>query len=171
MERELIGQAREGDKEALVQAIMCRKEEYYRLAYVYTNNEADALDAVADMIVIIHENIGRLKKADSFYSWSKTILVNRCRKIIKKRGPIIPMEGLPDSPYIENYEKRELACDLHRSLERLNRGQKEAIKLRYYLDLDYQTIAGILNIPVGTVKSRISLGLKKLKESFGGVYR
>ncbi|QUH24695.1 RNA polymerase sigma factor [Serpentinicella alkaliphila] len=44
----------------------------------------------------------------------------------------------------------------------------EVIKLRYFLDLDYETIGRILKIPIGTVKSRISVGINKLKESLGG---
>ena len=54
---------------------------------------------------------------------------------------------------------------LEQHLSRLSEKQQEAIKLRYYLDLDYQSIADILKIPVGTVKSRISIGLKILEKS------
>jgi RNA polymerase sigma-70 factor (ECF subfamily) len=53
-------------------------------------------------------------------------------------------------------------------MSKLNQRHQEVIKLRYFLDLDYNTIAAMLKIPVGTVKSRISIGLQKLKESFGG---
>lgn len=171
MEVELIRQAREGDQDALVQAIMCRKEEYYRLAYLYTGNEADALDAVADMIVILLENIRRLKNPESFDSWSKTILVNRCKKMKRRGRKVVPVERLEETPYIEKYENRDAASDLLDQLERLNPRQKEAIRLRYFLDLDYKSIAKILAVPVGTVKSRVSIGLKKLKERLGGEYR
>ncbi|MEA1962015.1 MAG: sigma-70 family RNA polymerase sigma factor [Bacillota bacterium] len=57
---------------------------------------------------------------------------------------------------------------LEKHLSKLNLKYQEVIKLRYYLDLDYQSIADVIQIPVGTVKSRISTGLKKLKESLGG---
>lgn len=171
VEIELIRQAGKGDQEALVQAIMCRKEEYYRLAYVYTNNQVDALDAVADMIVILFENIRRLKNPDSFGSWSKTILVNCCKKMTRRRSKIVPVEKLEETPYIEKYENRDAASDLLDQLERLSPQQKEAIKLRYFLDLDYKSMAEILAVPVGTVKSRVSIGLKKLKERLGGEYR
>ena len=50
----------------------------------------------------------------------------------------------------------------------LNENQKEAIKLKYFLDLDYQTIANMTNVPLGTVKSRIYEGLRKLKDHYGG---
>lgn len=170
MERELIGKARAGDREALIRLIMERQEEYYRLAYVYTRNREDALDALADMIVILYENIGKLKKPDSFPAWSKTILVNCSRRIIKRRRRLVAMERLPERAYRECYENRELNHDLHAHLKHLSGGQREAIQLHYFMDLDYRTIAGLLGIPVGTVKSRISTGLKKLKESFGGGY-
>lgn len=161
---------RAGDREALIRVIMDHKEEYYRLAYIYTRNREDALDAMADMIVIIYENLRKLRNPDSFLSWSKTILVNCSRRIKKRRSRLVTLDKAPEIAYRERYENSELNHDLQSHLERLSRGQKEAIQLRYYMDLDYRTIAGLLGIPVGTVKSRIFTGLKKLKESFGGGY-
>jgi RNA polymerase sigma-70 factor (ECF subfamily) len=170
LESELIEKARAGDREALVRVIMDHKEQYYRLAYVYTRNREDAMDAMADMIVIIYENIGKLKNPGSFHAWSKTILVNCSRKIKKRRRRLVTVEKVPEIAYQERYENSELNHDLQRHLECLSSRQKEVIQLRYFMDLDYRTIAGLLGIPVGTVKSRISIGLRRLKDSFGGGY-
>lgn len=170
METELIEKARAGDREALIRVIMDHQEEYYRLAYVYTSNREDALDAMADMIVIIYENIRKLKTPGSFAAWSKTILVNCSRKIRKRRSRLVTLAQVPEVPYREKYENSEINYDLQSHLQRLSSRQREAIQLRYFMDLDYRTIAGLLGIPLGTVKSRIFTGLKKLKESLGGGY-
>ncbi|KJB86834.1 hypothetical protein AZ66_16485 [Paenibacillus sp. E194] len=46
-------------------------------------NEHDAMDAMEDMIVALYEKIGQLQMNEAFYSWSKTILVNRCKTLHK----------------------------------------------------------------------------------------
>ena len=57
----LICLAIEGDKEALIRLIMDKKEEYYRLAYVYLNNKEDTMDALQDMIIILFKFIKKLR--------------------------------------------------------------------------------------------------------------
>jgi RNA polymerase sigma factor (sigma-70 family) len=163
-----IKQIRKGNKDALIHLILERKNEYYKLAYVYLGNEEDAMDALEDMIVILYENIKNLRNPESFYSWSKKILVNCCKQILKKRNKIIPTEETPEQIYVERYEQKEQKADLEKCLALLSSEQQETIRLRYFLDLDYNTIAQVLDIPVGTVKSRISIGLKRLKTLCGG---
>lgn len=164
----LVMQARTGDKEALIQLVMDRRNEYYRLAYTYTGNREDSLDALQDMIVIVFDNIRKLKDADAFYTWSKTILVNRCRAILRKRWRVITFGDRDEETYHENYQASEARQDIMTCLDRLNAGQQEAIKLKYFMDMDYESIARVTGVPVGTVKSRIFNGLAKLKELFGG---
>ncbi|MCT4564839.1 MAG: sigma-70 family RNA polymerase sigma factor [Maledivibacter sp.] len=164
----LIKKAKKGDKDALVQLIMEKKHDYYKLAYTYMRNKEDALDALEDMIVIIYENIHKLKKEEAFYSWSRTILVNRCRNLLVKNKKIISLEVVEDKGEEGGFKQKEERLMLDKHLSRLNKKHQEVLKLRYFLDLDYRSISDMLKIPVGTVKSRISIGLKKLKESFGG---
>ncbi len=167
-EAALVMQARSGDKEALIQLVMERKNEYYRLAWTYTGNREDSLDALQDMIVILFDNIRKLKDAGAFYSWSKTILVNRCRAMLRKSGSVFTLDNLNEEAYNENYPDRESRQDILVSLDRLNIGQQEAIKLKYFMDMDYETIARVTRVPVGTVKSRVFNGLARLKELLGG---
>lgn len=164
----LIKQAKKGDKDALLQLVMAQQVDYYKLAYVYMKNQDDALDALQDMIVILYENIKRLKKEDSFYSWSKTILVNSCKSKLKNRNKTISIDEIKeesiDGVYIESEEK----IVLEEHLSKLSEIHQEVIRLRYFLDLDYDSISKVLKIPLGTVKSRLNIGINKLKESFGG---
>ncbi|MCY6369433.1 sigma-70 family RNA polymerase sigma factor [Clostridium ganghwense] len=166
--RKLVEKAKQGDGEALIQLIMDKNQEYYKLAYVYMKNEEDALDVMEDMIVILYENIHKLKKDDAFYSWSKTILVNCCKKLLRKRKKVVSLESIKEEADEEIIEQKNKKIMLDGYLSKLNEKHQEVIKLRYFLDLDYQTIASLIKVPIGTVKSRISIGLKKLKESFGG---
>jgi len=166
----LIKNACTGDKEALISLIMDRKDEYYKLAYAYMLNQHDSLDAMQDMIVLLYRNIRSLKKQDAFYSWSKTILVNCCKNMLRQKKKIIPLEQDNEEQYIENYQSREQKIDITQYIKQLNGHQQEAIKLKYFMGMDYQTIAALTKVPLGTVKSRISKGLERLKEAFGGEY-
>jgi RNA polymerase sigma factor (sigma-70 family) len=166
----LVESAKSGDKEALVNLIMERKNEFYKLAYVYTDTKEEAMDAMEDMIVILYQQIRKLKNNEAFYSWSKTILVNCCKEILRKKSKVVLMEEIIEDVHEEGYVTKERKMDILNYLKRLNEYQQEAIKLRYFADMDYESIAKISNVTVGTVKSRISTGLKKLKECFGGEY-
>lgn len=164
----MVKKAKQGDRETLLQLIMQQKEDYYKLAYVYMKNPEDALDAMEDMIVILYENIHRLRKEGSFYSWSKTILVNCCKNLLRKNKRLVSLDTIGEQINESPFGEKEAQIVLEQHLSRLSEKQQEAIKLRYYLDLDYQSIADILKIPVGTVKSRISIGLQILEKSLGG---
>lgn len=163
----LVKKAKKGDKEALVKLIMDKKQDYYKLAYVYMKNREDALDAMQNMIVILYEKIYGLRQEDAFYSWSKTILVNSCKNLLKKNKKLVLLDEV-EEVYGETISQKDEEIMLESYLNKLSIKHQEVIKLRYYLDLDYETIADLLKIPVGTVKSRIHIGMKKLKESFGG---
>ena len=80
------------------------------------------------------------------------------------------MDEIIETSHEECYETFEKKLDILKYLKRLNEYQEEAIKLKYFADMDYESIARVSNVPVGTVKSRISTGLKKLKECLGGEY-
>lgn len=164
----LVRKAKQGDKDALVQLIMAEKQSYYKLATVYMKNSEDAMDAMEDMILILYENISRLKNESSFYSWSKTILVNCCKNSLKKKSKVIFLETLKEEQSHSPVEEKDEQLSLEKHLGELNPKQQEVIRLRYFMDMDYQSIAELLKIPLGTVKSRISIGLSKLKVVLGG---
>ncbi|MEK6991920.1 RNA polymerase sigma factor [Paenibacillus sp. FSL K6-1566] len=169
----LVKQAQRGSKEALLQLIMADQDAYYRLAYSYMGNEHDAMDAMEDMIVSIYEKIDQLQNGGAFYSWSKTILVNRCKTLLRKKKRYLPMEedqepslaGLTDD---NPFRYTESAMDMEELLSHLNAKQREVIELRYVHDLSYQTIADMTGVPIGTIKSRMSQGIQKLKVLIGG---
>lgn len=89
----LVKQAKKGNKEALLQLINEQQDDYYRLALTYMGNSDDAMDALEDMIVSLYQHIAQLKKNEAFYSWSKTILVNRYSGAID--GIQLVADGVP----------------------------------------------------------------------------
>ena len=164
----LVQRAKRGDKDALVELIMGQNQEYYRLAYAFLSNREDALDAMEDMIVILYEQIHQLRKGEAFPSWSKAILVNCCKRLLRNRKRTVLVEAIAEEACEGGFREREDQLLLETGLARLPEIHQEVIRLRYFMDFDYESIARILKIPLGTVKSRLAAGLKKLKETLGG---
>lgn len=162
-----VKRAKAGDKEVLIELIMSQKQEFYRLAYVFMKNSDDALDALEDMVLIVYENIKKLKDESAFYSWSKTILVNCCKKNLRRKDKVILFRAVPEGLPKDVFLEKDMQIDIEKHLEVLKQKYTEVLKLRYYLDMDYESIAVILKIPIGTVKSRIHTGLQLLKQSMG----
>ncbi|GAA0085801.1 sigma-70 family RNA polymerase sigma factor [Clostridium sp. CTA-7] len=162
-----VKKAINGDKEALLRLIMSEKDNYYKLAYVYMKNKHDALDILQEMIVVLYKEIPKLKKLDSFYSWSKTILVNLCKNELSKRKRYeeVDLENISEE---NTFKESEDKIYLKSLIENLNENQKEVIRLRYYLDYSYDEIATIMKIPLGTVKSRINKGINRIRKIIGG---
>ena len=159
----LVKQAKKGDKEALLQLIFLEKDNYYRLAFSYLKNEEDSLDVLEDMIVQLYEHINQLKKDEVFYSWSKTILVNLCKKKLKHKSKEVPLQV--DERMTDSHEETKVqSLYVQELLNNLNEHQKEAIQLKYFFDFDLKTIAKVTNTSLGTVKSRIHTGLQKLQQ-------
>ncbi|HBS43911.1 MAG TPA: RNA polymerase subunit sigma-24 [Paenibacillus sp.] len=171
-----VKKAKKGNKEALLHLIMSEKDVFYRLAFSYMRNTHDAMDAMEEMIVTLYEKIGQLKKEEAFYSWSKTILVNVCKQLLHKRGKLVLLEDwsnvddseLDQAVSSDPYRRSEQQMDIEALLLQVNEHQREAIQLKYFHDLDYQTIADITKVSIGTVKSRIYHGLQTLKNQYRG---
>ena len=161
----LVKKAKKGDKEALLQLILQQKDNYYRLAYLYMKNHQDSEDMVQDMVISLYDNIKSLRNEDSFHSWSKTILVNLCKKSLQDRKRTIPVEDIQETEIEEKDEEDRMDLDYY--LGTLKENHQEIIKLRYYLDMDYKSISEILGLPLGTVKSRLNTAMDKLRGAMG----
>lgn len=162
-----VSKAKKGDKEALIKLIVDDRDNYYRLAYSYLKNEHDAMDAVSEMTLILYDNIMSLKDTSKFYSWSKTILVNLCKKELKARSKFVNMNDLGEFKTQVN-ESLEDKIDIENYLSRLSQKHQDVSRLRYFLDMDYSTISQVLKIPLGTVKSRVNTSIEKLRGMIGG---
>lgn len=151
----------------LLGTLQQQKNMYYRLALSFTGNEADALEAISQMTLLIVEKIGSLRSPESFLPWSKRILINVCRELWRKNPRTLPLEealsaeGASGMDLEEELVLRQRICEL-------SENHREVIYLRYYLDYEYKEIARILEIPEGTVKSRLNRATEILRNQMGG---
>ena len=152
---------------SLIRQLSEKRQSYYYLAYSLLSNEADALDAIAQMTLQIVEKIHTLRAAEAFPAWSRKILVNVCREFWRKNPKTLPLEEA-----LTKESAGELALEdeliLRQFVSQLPEIHREVIYLRFYLDYEYKDIASLLDIPEGTVKSRLNRALDTLRQQMGG---
>jgi RNA polymerase sigma-70 factor (ECF subfamily) len=156
----------------LMETVIINRNQYYRLAYSFLGNEADAMDAVQQMTLVIIEKGHTLRTPEAFGSWSKKILINICRGRLKERkSKEIPLELPLD---LTKAPEAGLANDervlIREHIQALPLKYREMVYLRYYLNYEYKEIAEYLQIPEGTVKSRLNRAISELKDSLKGAY-
>jgi len=149
------------EKEQRVEEILCAKyNSYYRMAYSYTHNEADAADIVQEGAYRALRKCASLKNIEYAETWIYKIMLNEVyRQLGHKQDFSLEDETLPETGKEDTYED----VDLHQALEGMEEKDRRIIELRYFEDLQLDAIAEILDENVSTVKSRLYRGLKKLK--------
>lgn len=154
-----------GDEEAFSRIIIQNKEAMYKTAIVILRNEDDAYDALQDALIKMYRNIQKLENLEAFKSWSRRIIVNSCYDIINKNKKIIDINTKLTNIYEETREDAyECEDETVKILDRLEPDLRLTATLYYYNELTVKEISGIINIPEGTVKSRLSRAREKLYE-------
>ncbi|QDP39500.1 sigma-70 family RNA polymerase sigma factor [Radiobacillus deserti] len=164
---ETVRRAMNGDDEAFYSLIQENKSTLYRTAFAYTKNEHDAIDIVQEAVYKAYISLGKLKEPDYFHTWLTRILINCAIDFLRKKKRVIPFdEPLPESVTSNGVLEQkpvEDTMDLLQAVANLNEKYKTVIILKYYRDLPLKQIAEILDCPIGTVKSRLNMALKKLR--------
>ncbi|MDD8049651.1 MAG: sigma-70 family RNA polymerase sigma factor [Thomasclavelia sp.] len=146
----------------------------YFMAYNFFYNEELAYDLTQDVFIKVHKYLDKLENKRAFRLWIKRITYTTCLKEAKKRKGIIvelndqqSIEDFSDDKsYIEDEFKDILVLEtIEKELKELPFHYKAVAVLRYYDDLKISEISQILEIPEGTVKSRLSIVNKTLKTS------
>ncbi|HYF79390.1 MAG TPA: sigma-70 family RNA polymerase sigma factor [Symbiobacteriaceae bacterium] len=137
----------------------------YRTAWAILGNEADAGDAVQETTIRAYRAFDQLKGgAVAFPAWIRRILVNTCTQIIRKRTRVIPVER-PEDLSDEKAADMDLAMegDVWDAVRDLDERYRAVVVLRFLNDMQLEDIATALDIPLGTVKSRLHTALKLLR--------
>ena len=132
----------------------------FAVAYLILGNRADCEDAMSQAILRAFEGRGKLKKRESFRAWFLRILRNEAYTLLRKRRRLTPVEELPEEAAPEGDSAGRL--DLKAALAELTEEQRTSLLLQQE-GYDLTEIAEITDVPVGTVKSRISRAKKTLR--------
>lgn len=134
------------------------KARLYRTAFLYLGGEGMALDAVDETIYRGFSSMKKLRRPEYFETWMTRILINECKKELRRRKREQPFETLP-----ETAEEEFDSLPLKEAVLRLPQELKEVVILRYFSDFTLAETAQSLEIPQGTAATRQRRALKLLK--------
>lgn len=137
------------------------KDSLYFMALGILKNEADAEDAVSSAILKAYENMDQVRIFHKVKPWMLIITKNEALKILKKRLYLPGDENVEalTEPVQPRYD------EMWDVIQQMKETYRLVIILYYYDGLSVSDISDVLDIPVGTVKSRLSRGKAKLKEA------
>ena len=174
-ERDMIERASRGDAAAFNHLMAQHERRMYAVALRMCGNREDAQDCLQEAMLRVYRAIGGFKGQSSFSTWVYRITMNTCLDELrcKKNRQNTSLDNLLDlgwSPADESNapEKQamrsELRRNLNRAIQELPEEMRSAVVLRDIQGFSYDEIARMLEINVGTIKSRISRGREKLRE-------
>lgn len=164
----IITQIKNGDEEAFAELIEQYKLPIYKTAKSILKDEDDVCDAIQDTALSIYKNIKNLKNEKHFKTWVIRITINKCYDILTKHKLNNEKILKAQTNLLETHTDFDnnviLQTDLQKTIDLLEEDLKVVTVLYYYNDLSISEIADILNIPKGTVKSRVFRAREKLYE-------
>jgi len=155
----LAQKASSGSDECFVALCNLMKTKLFRTAKGILGNEPLALDAVSETIFRAFKNINRLREPKYVETWFIRIVLNVANDFYKKQKHEIVVETVPERIHYDNHSELDFA----QMIESLQPELREIISLKYYSDYTLNEISNILNIPEGTVKSRLNRALNLLR--------
>ena len=176
-EHELVERARGGDGTAYATLVRDHEETAFRIAYVICGNAADAEEAAQDAFVKAYRALGRFRTGEPLRPWLLAIVANEARnrrRAAGRRSALVLRaagEGRSSGEAASSPEAALLAGErrsaLLAALGRMGERDRTVIACRYLLELSEAETAAALGVRPGTVKSRLSRALDRLREEVG----
>ena len=172
MDYRLIEQCRVGDSAAIENFVQTYQQDVYRLALSILDDSQEADDATQESLLAALRALDSFHGASSLKTWLFSITVNVCRSRLQKqkrgerlRQILNGMLQVQRTPSVEEHAiEREADEALWRVIHSMDQKHRIPIVLRYYHDLPVAEIAIILQIPEGTVHSRLNTARRQLHE-------
>jgi RNA polymerase sigma-70 factor, ECF subfamily len=173
---EVVERARNGSIGAFEELVKRYQTLAFRTAFLITGDATEAEDAAQSGFVKAYYALGRFREGSAFKPWVLTIVANEARtrnRSARRRAQLElrliedrPRDDAAPSPERAVLDREPLAA-VATALDRLSEKDRLVILLRYLLDLSEKETAEVLRCPVGTVKSRLSRALPKLRAELG----
>lgn len=178
-EQELVARAKAGDHTAFEQLIHDNEKRIYNLTLHMVGNPDDALDLSQETFLNAWKGLSSFKGDSAFSTWLYRLASNACLDFLrsKKRRqdtigsafslddeeapPPPPDESLRPE---EHLERKERSAALHRAMNKLPSHHRQVLVMRELSGLSYQEISDVLELDLGTVKSRLTRARTALKK-------
>lgn len=150
---DLVERLQRGDSGALEPLIEATRGMASRLAYSIVHDHYRSEDVLQDVYVTVYQKVGQLREVTAFKGWFTRIIVNRCRAELKRSEDLLSEDE--EETVDPSSGSMHTRLEVRDALQELVRADRVVLVLREMLDLSYEEIAETLNIPAGTVRSRI----------------
>jgi RNA polymerase sigma-70 factor (ECF subfamily) len=169
LDRSLIDRARNGDLDAFETIVRARMDAVYRLTSAILGDEADARDAAQETFVLAWRELPRVRDSDKFEAWLQRVAVNAARMTLRARGrrrvreiPSSQVDALAGRAAADDGAVAD-AARLDAALVMLPVDQRAILVLHHLDGRPLVELATILDIPVGTAKSRLFAARRALE--------
>lgn len=166
---DLVEQARAGDVAAYEQLVERFQQLAFRAAYLVTRDAGEAEDAAQEAFVKAFRALDRFRPGSPFRPWLLQIVTNEARNRRKAaaRRERLALQVSPADPSELSTETQTETIELRETvtlaMDRLSEEDQTVIAYRYFLDLSEAEMAQALGCPRGTIKSRLSRALERLR--------
>lgn len=175
-DQELVEQAKRGDVEAYGEIVTRYQALAQRTAYVITRDAEAAEDAAQEAFVKAYRAIDRFREGAPFRPWLLRIVaneaINRAKAASRHRSVDLSLAESRVADADASPESRALAAERRETLlgavNKLREEDRVVIAYRYFFDLSEAEMADALGVARGTVKSRLSRAMARLREHLGG---
>jgi RNA polymerase sigma-70 factor (ECF subfamily) len=144
-----------------------RRNKLYRVAYSWCHNSALADDLVQETMLKAMKKADSLRNHATLDTWLYRILLNNWHDHLRVQGRNVELFDVGDDKQLDhtdNYQQSQIVGRVRSSVERLPMNLREVVTLADFAGFSYAEIAEIVDIPIGTVMSRLYRGRQNLKE-------
>ncbi len=171
-EKNLVSRCQAGDRAAFGALVKQHAGRAIGAASLMLGSRDDAMDASQDAFVRAWRGIRRFRSAASFYTWYSTILRNVCLSRLRRRRERQCPGDIEDhlAPSLDRdpavlAERDEQSRRLWTAIRRLPAHYKDIILMNHFQDMSYRQMAELLDVPIGTVMSRLHNARKALRKA------
>jgi RNA polymerase sigma-70 factor (ECF subfamily) len=163
----LTHQKQTGDQDAFAELFERYKNLVYKTAFLMLDDANEAEEALQEVFVLVYKSLASFDPAKgALTTWLHRITLNYCLGYRRKRRFLFESldeeaSTLPSEPAEVHLAEKEV---MQQAIAGLSAKQRAVVILRYYWGLPYAEIAQVLDIPLGTVKSRIDMALRALRQ-------
>lgn len=167
-EEALVARAQAGDRDAFRQLVERYQGRAYAVAYALTGRRDEALDVVQEAFLKAFRTLATFRGDSAFYTWFYRIVLNVAIDLARRERPaspegLEPLAGPPGGDPAEQAYRAELRAAIVAALRTLPPEQRAVVVLREIEGLSYAEIAATLQVPIGTVMSRLFYARRKLR--------
>jgi RNA polymerase sigma-70 factor (ECF subfamily) len=168
----LLRKAQDGDAGAIERLIELYQDTIYSMALSFTKNPHQAEDLAQEAWIKILRGLPKFRQDSKFSTWMYRVTMNtflNANRAAKREQEVVGALDTPDlgaEPFMGDI-RVETALDVQGAVRELSAEFRSVVLLRYVADLSYKEIASVLELPLGTVQSRLKRGLTKLGAQLG----